>query len=572
VEQSVPAHRAAARHAGILGALGTLGGADDARLAFHAEAAGDAAAVLRYAPPAARRAAELASHREAAAQFERALRFAADADTATRAGLHDSLAGELLLLDRAQDAADAWERGLGLWRAAGDRRREGDTQRRLGLALWHLCRRDESARAVRTAVAILEPLGPSRELAWAYCKLAAGSMMDYEHDAAISVARRAAAMAESLGAPDSLSDALNTHGCSAALRGAGREGTGYLRRALDIALSAGLPAQAGRAYANLYATHRAQYEFAAAEPYYADGVAYCDEHDLRFYGNFLRSERTSFLEKTGRWDEALAVCAELLREGGPSQVVRLCPLNRAGMIGARRGSAGVWDRLDEATGYADATGEPQQVVPMRLTRAEARWLEGDLDAARREAELADDRAEHSDAWERGAVAVWLRRTGSARAPRGDLAEPGQRYLEGRYEQAARLWQDLGCPYESALALLGAADEPSLRAALEIFTGLGAVPAARITRQRMRAAGVRNVPAGPRAATRADPLRLTRREREVLGLVCAGHTNAEIAGRLFIAAKTVDHHVSAILAKLDAPSREAAAARAQALGLVAPAGV
>jgi len=48
----------------------------DARLAFHAEAAGDAAAVLRYAPAAAQRAVGLGSHREAAAQFERALRFA----------------------------------------------------------------------------------------------------------------------------------------------------------------------------------------------------------------------------------------------------------------------------------------------------------------------------------------------------------------------------------------------------------------------------------------------------------------------------------------------------------------
>jgi DNA-binding CsgD family transcriptional regulator/tetratricopeptide (TPR) repeat protein len=570
VEQSVAAHRAAALHARVLQALGALGGADDARLAFHAEAAGDAAAVLRYAPPAARRAAELASHREAAAQFERALRFEAAADAATRAGLYDSLADELLLLDRSRDAADAWERALGLWRAAGDPLRAGDTQRRLGCALWQLCRRDESTRALEAAVDVLEPLGPSRELAWAYCKLATRRMMDYEHDAAIAGARRAAAMAESLGALDALSDALNTHGCAAGL--AGREWSGHLRRALDIALAAGLPAQAGRAYSNLYATHRGRHQFAAAEPYYTDGVAYCDEHDIRYYGIFLRSERTSFLEKAGRWDEALAICNELLSDGGPSPIVRLCPLNRAGMIGARRGGAGVWDLLDEATEYADATGEPQQVVPMRLTRAEARWLEGDLDAARREAELADDRAERCDEWERGAVAVWLRRTGSSRPPRGDVAEPYQRWLEGHHEKAAQLWRDLGCPYEAGLALLGAADEPSLREALRIFTDLGAAPAARIARQRMRAAGIRSIPAGPRAATRADPQRLTRREREVLGLICAGHTNAEIATRLFIAARTVDHHVSAILAKLDTPGREAAAARAAALGLVAAAGV
>ena len=83
---------------------------------------------------------------------------------------------------------------------------------------------------------------------------------------------------------------------------------------------------------------------------------------------------------------------------------------------------------------------------------------------------------------------------------------------------------------------------------------------------MRERGVRSIPAGPRAATRAHPLGLTRREHEVLGLICAGRTNAEIAGQLFISAKTVDHHVSAVLAKLGAPSREVAASEAARLGL------
>ena len=83
---------------------------------------------------------------------------------------------------------------------------------------------------------------------------------------------------------------------------------------------------------------------------------------------------------------------------------------------------------------------------------------------------------------------------------------------------------------------------------------------------MRALGIRSIPAGPRTATRADPAGLTRREHEVLELICAGHTNAEIAAKLFISAKTVDHHVSAVLAKLGTPTREAAAAYAAQLKL------
>ena len=208
-------------------------------------------------------------------------------------------------------------------------------------------------------------------------------------------------------------------------------------------------------------------------------------------------------------------------------------------------------------------------MPIRLARAEARWLEGRTADAIREAELADDSCEAQDAWLSGAVGVWLRRTGSARSPRGELAEPYQHQLNGHWEKTASLWADLGCPYEAALARLDASEEGALREALSMFTELGASAAARLTRQKLRALGVRSIPAGPRSATRGNPLGLTRREREVLDLICAGQTNAEIAATLFISAKTVDHHVSAVLAKLGAPNRNAAAAQAARLGLRTP---
>jgi DNA-binding CsgD family transcriptional regulator len=88
--------------------------------------------------------------------------------------------------------------------------------------------------------------------------------------------------------------------------------------------------------------------------------------------------------------------------------------------------------------------------------------------------------------------------------------------------------------------------------VKIFAGLGAVAAARIAGQKMRQLGIRPVPAGPRFATRAPPLGLTRGEREALDLICAGHADAQIAAGLFISAKAAGHHVSAVLAELDAP--------------------
>jgi tetratricopeptide (TPR) repeat protein len=491
----------------VLEALRSFGCEDDACMAFHAEAAGDGAAALRYASAAAHRAARLGSHREAAAQYERALRFSGGADPVTLAGLYEGLADEVQLLDRWEDADIAAERALALWREAGDRLREGDALRRLSRIRWNTYRDREAVVAAGAAISVLEALGPSVELARAYATCANLRMLYADGDAAIDLALRAQELAARFGATDVRSDALNTH--AVCISAKDLEWAGQMRHALDIALSGGHQAEAARAYSNLIGIHADKREFAEAERYMAAGIAYCDERDITTYSICMRGEQANILERTGQWDEAIALSTELLVKVGSSQPSRLCSLIRLGAIRARRGDPGVWECLDEAAATADETGEPQQQVPARLARAEAHWLEGRPDAARREAEQAADACIGLDAWHRGAVAVWLWRTGSARPVRGNIAEPYRLLLDGNPVQAAQAWNRLGCPYDAAMALADRADEASLREAIGILTGLGARPGARIVRQRLRALGARSIPAVPRAATRAHPFGLRR---------------------------------------------------------------
>src|SRR5687768_6528919 len=157
-------------------------------------------------------------------------------------------------------------------------------------------------------------------------------------------------------------------------------------------------------------------EFAEAERYFVDGVAFCDERDLGGLTTALLGERTSALEKVGRWDESVALCTKMLSRARVSPVTRIKPLASLGTIRARRGEAGLWECLDEAMRLADGTAEPFMIVAVRLARAEAWWLAGTSIAARHEAELADDASEPVDAWMRGAIGVWLHRTGSIRSP------------------------------------------------------------------------------------------------------------------------------------------------------------
>ncbi len=205
--------------------------------------------------------------------------------------------------------------------------------------------------------------------------------------------------------------------------------------------------------------------------------------------------------------------------------------------------------------------------PIAAARAELAWYRGDLRGVAQHAAVGlEAAAGHQYVWMRSELAYWRHRAGPAASAPSDLAEPYALMIEGDWEGAASAWQQLGAPYERALALADG-PEDALRESLVILEQLGSGPQAAIVRQRLRELGVRGIPRGPRASTKGNPAGLTKREVQVLTLLVRGHTNSELARRLHISAKTIDHHVSSILEKLEVRSRTEAVAAAFGLGIL-----
>jgi len=268
----------------------------------------------------------------------------------------------------------------------------------------------------------------------------------------------------------------------------------------------------------------------------------------------------------GQWTEATNAGTEVLRQSNLSANSKIFALIALGRVQARRGVIDPQPVLAEAAQSAARSGYFQHVAPVRAASAEAAWLAGDPDRVRDEARAVYDLAvAKQHAWFTGEFAFWRWQCGDRFSPPDWMAKPFALQIAGQWRAAAAEWQRLGCPYEQARALADG-DTTAQTAALVIFERLDAKPAIDDVRQRLRAAGIRNL---PRSTTRENPFGLTARQMDILTVVAEGLTNSEIAARLHLSPKTVDHHVSAVLAKLDVHSREEAAQVARQHSLIKP---
>jgi DNA-binding CsgD family transcriptional regulator len=533
---------------------------DFARLAHHAEAAGDGYAVLRYAPAAAARAAGLGAYREAVAQYARALRFGDRVEPERRAELLERQSRACYLTDQYDEGIAALEEAVEIRRSLGDTLKQGDDLLNLAEFLWCPGRVAESEERAREAVEVLEELPPSRELAAAYTKRAFLCAVGSRAEEGREWGRRAVAISEAFGDDEIAIDAYGVL--------LGFDGLKGHERAQERARVAGIADHVANRYVPLAAIAVEEHLHAAASRYLEEGIAYCSERGFELYRLYLLTFKARHELNEGRWTDAAETAASVLRVPRTSTSPRILSLVVLALVRARRGDPGHRELLDEAWRLAEPTGELLRLWPVAAARAETAWLRGDDDAIAAATEATLRLAvELCAPIPIGELAVWHARAGLDDGLAELAAKPHAFELSGEPARAAQRWAELGSPYEEALALAQTDEVDALGRAHEALLGLGAQPAAAIVARRLRERGVR-IARGPRPSTSDNPAQLTARELEVLALVAEGLRNADIARRLFLSEKTVGHHVSAVLRKLDARTRGEAGATAVRLGLVA----
>jgi ATP/maltotriose-dependent transcriptional regulator MalT len=560
-------------HARILAVLGA--DPEPSRAAHHAVGAADVAAIVRFAPAAARRAMAVASHHDAIVLLEEALRHEAHLAPAEHIDLLRWYAFELYLANRHRDAMHAAARAVRMLEDAGaEPTGRGAPDERLGKALTLLshvaCWAADPDVAREAAARAREALVDASPEAQALAAANHAFVLAMQGELARSV--EAGTDAEERSRDPALRHvrpyALIQLGAATSL-GGDPAGDALLEEGVALAQEVGRHEYVplGCTWRSMSATRHARPD--EVERWTSFGIRYSDQHQIDLGVTTLRMLQHELQLRRGELVAAEEGLAALVAEVDATAWGQSAACTLLGRLLARRGDESrAFELLGRGWRLALQSDEPE-----RLARAGAGWYEwaqlyGDPQARRWGDETLAAARTAGNPWQLGEL---LRLRAELDAPPLEVGEaevlgPWAAGLRGEWREAAAAWAGLGWPFEQARELAASGEVPAMVEALATFDRLGAERAAWQLRRRLRDRGVRRVPRGPARDTRANPAGLTARQLEVLRLLAEGHTNAQIAEELVVSIRTVDHHVSAVLSKLGVPSRTEAARVAAELGL------
>ncbi len=561
VVDSMPVARRVAANRGVLAAFLTRPGTEVSRIMHHAVQAGDTDVIVRYGPIAAREASAAGAHREAAAHLRLVLEQHPTLDRSAEADLWEALAIESYTIDAPAGEGLAAQRRAVELRRGGDPRVLGNSLRWLSRISWWAGDADGAEAAVDNAISVLSGTGADDLLAMALSTRAQLHALAGHSAEAVTAAEKAVALGKD--SPATLSHALNN--LAIALSQEGDPGAlSTMEESLRIALAANEPEHACRAYLNLTWNQLDALRLDDARRRVAEGIEFAERSEFLTFSGVLQAARAAVHFAAGDWDGVEPAAADALNGSPP---VRCTALTYVGRTRARRGEPGAAAMLREAWEIGVRMREVRRFGPAAAALAEAAAFQGDVGAVFAELTHAYEVAGRCGSVSmRAELAYWLGRAGHP-VDGQELDHPYALLADGRPREAADVWRAAGYRYEYAAALAESPEPDDALAALAMLDALGAEPLARMVRTRLKHLGVAKIPRGPAPTTRRNPAGLTERQVEVVHLLAAGLTNADIAGRLVLSVRTVEHHVAAAMEKLGADTRTQAVARAADLGIL-----
>jgi DNA-binding CsgD family transcriptional regulator/tetratricopeptide (TPR) repeat protein len=567
VEQAIPAARRHALNARVVQALLYHDPVEGvAALVHHAVEANDVDTVLQHAPLAAEQATRAGSHRQALAHFEAVMPYIGRLPAAERADLLDRYAWELHIAHRLSDSLRASGEAVLLLDELDEPVALAETLLRQSRLHYTAGDLDAAVAAVERAVSVAESVGCPTLRAAAVGGHAMMLVLIGQPRAAIPALEQALDDAVAASRTDLI--ALCTSYLGLALADLGLPGgLEHLRASIDAALSTRDYEAAARGYTNLAEILYRQCRWDELADCLHRGREFSRERGFGSHEYHLEVHEALLLVRRGDWQQAERTLRRHLNSVKNVGIVSVASTSALGRLLARRGDVqaesllgAAWDvacKQRSLPGLADA-GSAYAEWAWLNDRADIAWSIRDELAGRPDCLSSPAFSEVSRYLARANIEVPLLVGGPLGYEQG---------LRGHWRSAAETWEELRDPYEQALELAESGNTQQTSQALQILDRLGAAPAVVIVRRRLKELGVRRLPRRLRDRTRANPGQLTDRQIDVLMLLADGLTNAEIAEKLVVSVRTVDHHVSAILSRLDAPTRQHAAAAARGIGLI-----